>query len=101
MRSNRVTRYFVILTAALAVSACGSNPEPVEDGSASGEVLEGSISDAMLPLDTVQSQSPPLEIPRADPTDPANPADPDAEEPEETTAEAEPAPEAEEPAPEE
>lgn len=98
MRSNRVTRYFVIMAAALAVSACGSDPEPVEDGSASGEVLEGSISDAMLPLDTVQSQSPPLEVPRAEASDPA---DPDAEEPEETTAEAEPAPEAEEPAPEE
>ena len=38
---------------------------PTSDGrSASGEVLEGTISDAMLPIDTVKSE-PPLEDPEA------------------------------------
>ncbi len=46
----------------LILSACGE--AKVGDGkerkTAAGEVLGGSISDAMLPLDEVQSQSPPL-----------------------------------------
>lgn len=45
----------------LALSACDSEPEvDVEDDGreASGEVLEGTISDAMLPLDKVRSQAP-------------------------------------------
>ena len=45
------------------LAACGE--EPTDDGrAASGEVLEGTISDAMLPLDRVQSE-PPLEDPEA------------------------------------
>jgi hypothetical protein len=45
------------------LAAC--NEEPTDDGrAASGEVLEGTISDAMLPLDRVQSE-PPLEDPEA------------------------------------
>ena len=45
------------------LAACGE--EPADDGrAASGEVLEGTISDAMLPLDRVQSE-PPLEDPEA------------------------------------
>ncbi|MGB3377627.1 MAG: hypothetical protein WBH10_07270 [Allopontixanthobacter sediminis] len=91
-------RHIVILAAALTLSACGNDPGSDEDGSASGEVLEGSISDAMLPLDTVQSQSPPLEVPRAEASDAD---DPDTDEPVEVAEEAEPAPEADEPAPEE
>lgn len=86
------------MAAALALSACGGDPDPAEDGSASGEVLEGSISDAMLPLDTVQSRSPPLETPRAG----AGAADePEAEEPAESAEAAETSPETDEPAPEE
>lgn len=48
----------------LALSACGDDAEPVveDDGrEASGEVLEGTISDEMLPLDQVRSQPPLLE----------------------------------------
>lgn len=93
-------RSAVILPAILVLAACGSDPSPSADGAntVSGEVLEGSISDAMLPLDTVQSQSPPLEKAPADPADAsASPAEELADTPE---AE-EPAPEAEEPAPEE
>lgn len=58
-----MTRFFAIATLTLlpALSACGDEPAPVQgdDGrEASGEVLEGSISDAMLPIDGVQSQAP-------------------------------------------
>ncbi len=56
-------RLFVMLLPLALVAACGE--EPVDDGrAASGEVLEGTISDAMLPLDRVQSE-PPLEDPEA------------------------------------
>lgn len=43
--------------ALLALAACGSEPKPT-GGSADGEILPGSASDAMLPLDTVRSQPP-------------------------------------------
>lgn len=45
----------------LALAACEDEPEVVveDDGrEASGEVLEGTISDDMLPLDQVRSQAP-------------------------------------------
>ena len=43
------------------LAACNGSGEKVpERKTAAGEVLGGSISDSMLPLDTVQSQSPPL-----------------------------------------
>ena len=48
----------------LSLSACGDDAEPTaeDDGrEASGEVLEGTISDEMLPLDQVRSQPPLLE----------------------------------------
>jgi hypothetical protein len=45
----------------LLLTACGGQEDTgPERKTAAGEVLGGSISDAMLPLDTVQSQSPPL-----------------------------------------
>ena len=41
------------------LAACGGDA-PADDGrAASGEVLEGTISDAMLPLDRVRSEPPP------------------------------------------
>lgn len=48
--------------AVLALSACGQEPvQRGDDGrAAEGEVLGGSISDEMIPLDQLQSQSPPL-----------------------------------------
>lgn len=49
-------RLLLILPLAL-LTACGDSPEQ-DSRTASGEVLEGTISDAMLPLDTVQSQAP-------------------------------------------
>jgi len=52
-----------IATLAIALgllAACESEPEPVAtNANAEGDVLEGSISDEMLPLDRLQSKSPP------------------------------------------
>ena len=54
-------RLLALACPALLLASCGDEPAPVEsdERTASGEVLEGSISDAMLPLDTVTS-APPL-----------------------------------------
>ncbi|WP_309751915.1 hypothetical protein [Novosphingobium sp.] len=43
---------------ALALGACKGEEKKAAGGTASGEVLPGSVSDAMLPLDTVKSQAP-------------------------------------------
>ena len=43
---------------ALALGACKGEEKKAVGGTASGEVLPGSVSDAMLPLDTVKSQAP-------------------------------------------
>ncbi len=57
----RSTRLLAPLAAALALAACGDKAEETGTGSAQGEVLGGTISDAMLPLDTVRSTAPALE----------------------------------------
>lgn len=60
----------MIVRAALAMlplallAACGGGGD-ADGGSASGKVLEGTISDEMLPLDTVRAQAP-LAGPAAD-----------------------------------
>ncbi|QDH35935.1 hypothetical protein [Porphyrobacter sp. YT40] len=63
---------------ALALAACGDEAAPAaqQGGAASGEVLEGSISDAMIPLDQVTSQAP------LAPRQAAQASDLDAEQPE-------------------
>ena len=43
---------------ALALAACKGEEKKAIGGNASGEILPGSASDAMLPLDTVKSQPP-------------------------------------------
>lgn len=54
MRLSRI----LIAAAPLALAACGGDA-PADDGrSATGEVLEGTISDAMLPTDRVRSEAP-------------------------------------------
>jgi hypothetical protein len=54
---NRLTlRPALALTAIALLAAC--NKAPDTNRSASGEVLEGTISDNMLPLDKVTSQPP-------------------------------------------
>jgi hypothetical protein len=74
---------------ALLLVACGDDPAP-EEGEVSGEVLEGTISDAMLPLDQVRSRAP-----LAEPTESAGAAPAaagDTAEPAEEPVEAEPDP---------
>lgn len=48
----------VALAAALALSGCQAEKKVATQGTAGGEVLEASVSDAMLPVDTVRSQPP-------------------------------------------
>ena len=56
-------RLFLVLPALALLAAC--NDAPSDDSrSASGEVLEGTISDAKLPVHRVRSE-PPLEDPEA------------------------------------
>lgn len=50
-------RLLILAIPALTLAACNSGTEE-NGGTASGEVLEGTISDAMLPLDTLTSQPP-------------------------------------------
>ena len=53
----RVTRHTCLIALPLALAACGGK-EPDASATAAGEILEGSVSDSMLPLDTVRSQPP-------------------------------------------
>ena len=55
-------RPFLVLALLALLAAC--DREPAEEGTATGEVLEGTVSDAMLPLDRVRSEAP-LEDPEA------------------------------------
>jgi hypothetical protein len=47
---------------ALTLAACGSDkaPEAADGADAQGEILGGTISDDMLPLDELKSKSPPM-----------------------------------------
>ena len=89
MSSSRLT------AAALAALLTACNGDAPQEGEVTGEVLEGTISDEMLPLDRVQS-----EAPLADPTGTArgsqsNAAADDAEPADEAEIGAEDAPAAE------
>lgn len=55
----------VLLALSLALVACSSEQKPAQKNTAGGEILEGSASDAMLPLDTVRSQPPLAPPPQA------------------------------------
>ena len=46
------------LGAALALAACSGETKKETGGKAGGEILPASVSDAMLPRDTVRSQAP-------------------------------------------
>lgn len=48
----------VVACLMLALAACKGDEKKPVGGNASGEILPGSVSDAMLPLDTVTSQAP-------------------------------------------
>lgn len=56
-------RMICLVAPALLLGACGDDSIDVSDDGreASGEVLEGSISDAMLPLEELRSQAPLVE----------------------------------------
>jgi hypothetical protein len=47
-----------MLALALALASCGETKKAASAGTAGGEVLPGSASDAMLPIDAVRSQPP-------------------------------------------
>ena len=55
------SRLIAVATLAAALTAC--NGDTAEEGQPAGQVLEGTISDQMLPVDQVRS-----EAPLADPT---------------------------------
>jgi len=78
----RLTSALPLLPLALPLAllaACGDDAAPTDDGrSATGEVIEGTISDDMLPLATVRSQPPLLPPEEQDPDD-KEPAAPGAE----------------------
>lgn len=54
---NSAIRLTCLIALPLALSACGEK-KAEDKASAAGEILPGSISDAMLPLDTVRSEPP-------------------------------------------
>lgn len=58
----RVARLAVPLAAVLLLGACDyfGTPSADSEGTASGEVLPGSVSDAMIPTDDLTSQPPAL-----------------------------------------
>jgi hypothetical protein len=64
MNSTRRMIALAALAPLMALAACNDAKSPDDKRAAGGEVLPGSISDAMLPVDTVRSQ-PPL-APRTD-----------------------------------
>lgn len=48
----------LMLALPLALAACQADEKPADQRQAAGEILPGSASDAMLPLDTLRSQPP-------------------------------------------
>lgn len=60
-----MTRHPLLLASMGLLAACGGDntvkEQPTDARTARGEVLGGTISDDMLPLDTRRSQSPPLQ----------------------------------------
>ena len=97
-------RSLAVLSLLVGLAACGEKPAeaPANDRrGAEGEVLGGTISDAMLPLATVRSESPPMEPAPASPSAGEEPAESGGEAPAPSPEPAaEPQPETE-PAPEE
>jgi len=70
----RLTRSLALLLPLLLLAGCNNKPSKNDQRSASGEVLQGTISDDMLPLDKLKSQ-PPLLAPSEGKTTPEGVAD--------------------------
>lgn len=51
-------RNLSIMILALGLAACGTDKKDEGAGRAAGEILPASVSDTMIPLDTVRSQPP-------------------------------------------
>ena len=60
----RLRSLIALALPAVLLAGCGDGPAEDDDRTASGEVLEGTASDAMIPLEQVRSQ-PPLARDRA------------------------------------
>ncbi len=89
----------VLALTLLALSACQQEAKQAKatGGTAAGEILPGSASDAMLPVDTLRSQPPAAPKSEAGPTDkakakPGTAAAPAAAAPAEAPEPADPAP---------
>lgn len=59
---TKTTRSCVLLAFACTLAACGSDKSGTSAASGSNEVLQGTISDEMIPYDTLRSQPPPAKI---------------------------------------
>jgi hypothetical protein len=58
LRPLAIAQLALALLAGLALTGCQDKKQAPAQGTAGGEVLPGSVSDAMLPIDTVRSQPP-------------------------------------------
>lgn len=58
-------RFACLAMLPLALAACQQDKKAASKGTAEGEILPGSASDAMLPYDTVRSQPPLAPMPVA------------------------------------
>ena len=54
----RIRSCLAIALVPALLAGCGDDPVSNDDRTASGQVLEGSISDAMIPLEQLKSQPP-------------------------------------------
>jgi len=68
------SRSLALLLPLVLVAGCNNKPSRNDQRSASGEVLQGTISDDMLPLDKLKSQ-PPMLAPSAGKATPEGVAD--------------------------
>ncbi len=80
----------IVLTTALAACGSGDVPATADGADAQGEIRGGTISDAMLPLDQLKSESPPLRPAPGESGEPAAAGDDEASEGEAEAGEAEP-----------
>lgn len=62
MMLRRVSALAPSMALALSLAACSADksPDAAEGADAQGEILGGTISDSMLPLDQLKSESPPM-----------------------------------------